>query len=49
MKKLDRWPEMDWWEKNSPGRTALVEDDASWSLSTKGSPSQHDLAERALG
>ena len=35
IKTLDHFPAMDWWEKNSPGRTALIIDDASWALSKK--------------
>jgi hypothetical protein len=49
IKVLDHFPTMDWWEKNSPGRTALIIDDASWQLSKKGTPSQHSLADRTLG
>jgi hypothetical protein len=46
---LDHFPTMDWWEKSSPGRTALIIDDASWQLSKRGTPSQHSLADRTLG
>ena len=52
IKTLDHFPAMDWWEKNSPGRTALIIDDASWALSKKqgaGGLSQHSLADRTLG
>ena len=48
IKILDHWPAIEWWEKNSPGRTALICDDLSWELSRKGTPSQYALAERTL-
>ena len=39
---LDHWPTLDYWESR-PGRSALIVDDISWSLSKRGSPSQHEL------
>jgi hypothetical protein len=51
MKALDHFPTMDWWAKESPGRTAIVIDD--WplqTLPTKGADkSQRTLADRLLG
>ena len=51
MKALDHFPTMDWWAKESPGRTAIVIDD--WplqTLPTKGADkSQKTLADRLLG
>lgn len=51
MKALDHFPTMDWWAKESPGRTAIVIDD--WplqTLATKGADkSQKTLADRLLG
>jgi hypothetical protein len=45
---LDHWPTLDYWESR-PGRSALIVDDISWSLSKRGSPSQHELADRTCG
>eukprot|EP01043_Picozoa_sp_COSAG02_P015559 COSAG02_NODE_665_length_18739_cov_9.192918_11_plen_355_part_00 len=49
IKVLDHFPTIEWWEKNSPGRTALIIDDASWQLSKKGTPNQASLADRTMG
>ena len=45
---LDHWPTLDYWESR-PGRSALIVDDISWSLSKRGSPSQYELADRTCG
>ena len=45
---LDSFPELSYFASR-PGRSALIIDDLSWSLSKKGTPSQHELADRICG
>ena len=45
---LDNFPELSYFA-GRPGRSALIIDDLAWSLSKKGQPSQHELADRICG
>ena len=45
---LNSFPELSYFASR-PGRSALIIDDLSWSLSKKGTPSQHELADRICG